>query len=90
MRRAYVTFWGDKRGPNGMPDPYRSYLIFASPWESPDGAIASIFPASGELYPVPPHVPVLQGGERAALDEAIERLKDLPVNRELKHNVDEY
>ena len=90
MKRAYVTFWGDTRGQQGMPDPYRSYLIFASPWESPDSAIASIFPVLGEICPVSPHVPVLKGGERAAIDEAIERLKELPANRGLKHHIDEY
>ena len=55
-----------------------------------DGAIASIFPVSGEICPVSPHVPVLKGGERAAMDEAIELLKELPANRGLKHHIDEY
>jgi hypothetical protein len=91
MERAYVRFWGNDRAEHGMPTPYRSYLIFSTKWkDTPDGAIASIFPVSGELCLIPPHVPVEKGGERAALEQAIERLRAFAPNQGLSHHVEEY
>ena len=64
---------------------YHAYWIVASPSEARGSAIATIVVLT-EDSPAPEslHVPVRSGGVKAALDQAEERVKDLPGNEGLR------
>ena len=84
MIKAVVKFFGAERDQFGMPVPYHSYLIVSSPWEMPGSGIASVVPLSVNAPLSKPHFPVLQGGERAAFDVALQALSHEPKNIGLK------
>jgi hypothetical protein len=84
MIRAVVKFWGNSKDIYGMPVPYHSYLVVASPWENSNDGIASIVKISTEAPLTKHHYPVLQGGERVAFDAAIDALKNEPGNKGLR------
>jgi len=83
MIKAVVKFWGPTRDAFGMPVPYLSYLVVASPWQSASDGVASVVPLSANSPMANQHYPVLQGGERAAFDAALTALKSLPGNTSL-------
>jgi hypothetical protein len=71
-----------------MPDPYQSYLVLASPWQTA-GGVASIVCVSGGKPLENPNILVSTGGERAAYRMALERLESLPENSGLEFASDE-
>ena len=75
MIKAVVKFWGTQNNQFGMPIPYHSYLVVASPWQSATDGVASVVPLSANAPLANQHYPVLQGGERAAFEAAISALK---------------
>ena len=83
MIKAVVKFWGAKQDTYGMPIPYHSYLVVASPWHSANDGVASVVPLSTAAPLTTPHYPVLKGGERAAFDASIAALKNEPKNKGL-------
>ncbi len=89
MIKAVVKFWGTQQGQYGMPDPYHSYLVVSSPWQTSGSGIATILPLTTDAPLTQKHVPVLQGGERGAFDDAIAALKREPKNAGLTSAVDE-
>ncbi|MBU3564187.1 hypothetical protein [Polynucleobacter sp. Tro8-14-1] len=84
MIKAVVKFFGAEQDQFGMPVPYHSYLVVSSPWEMLGSGIASVVPLSENAPLSKPHFPVLQGGERAALDVALQALSHEPKNIGLK------
>ena len=86
MIKAVVKFWGHEKNGFGMPVPFHSYLVVASPWQTPNGAVASIVPISADAPMSSGHFPVQQGGERAAFDAAVAALKADPRNSNLTHS----
>lgn len=84
MIKAVVKFFGAEKDQFGMPDPYHSYLVVSSPWETPDSGIASVIPISVNAPLLKSHFPVLKGGERAAFDIALQALSHEPKNAGLK------
>ena len=89
MIKAIVKFWGTTTGAHGLPNPYHSYLVLASPWQASDGGVASIVCVSGGVALENPNILVSAGGERAAYKIALERLKSLPENKGLESATDE-
>jgi len=83
MIKAIIKFWGAEQDEYGMPIPYHSYLVVASPWHSANDGVASVVPLSTGAPLSKPHYPVLKGGERAAFDAAVAALKDEPQNEGL-------
>lgn len=80
MIKAVVKFWGAQQNQFGMPDPYNSYFVVSSPWQTADGGVASVVPLSGNAPLSKQHFPVLQGGERSAFDAALKALASEPGN----------
>ncbi len=80
MIKAVVKFWGPQTNQFGMPTPYHSYLVVASPWQTATDGVASLVPLSTGAPLSNQHFPVLQGGERAAFDTAITALKAEKAN----------
>ncbi len=73
-----------------MPNPYYSYLVVASPWQTSQSGIASIVPLSGSnvvsnsgTAPVNSNHVDMSGGEKAAYDKAVKALKDAPSHKGL-------
>ena len=89
MIKAVAKFWGATKDAYGMPIPYHSYLIVASPWNGTNGGVASVVPLSTSAPLSTPHYPVLNGGERAAFDSAVKALKEETANSSLSFQVDE-
>lgn len=89
MIKAVVKFWGSTQDQYGMPIPYHSYLVVASPWHSATDGVASVVPLSIAAPLTTPHYPVLNGGERAAFDAAIAALTREPGNKGLTSQVHE-
>lgn len=90
MIKSVIKFFGTKTDQYGMPDPYYSYLVVASPWQTNDSGIASIVPLAGSnvvsnsvTAPVNSHHLDISGGERAAYDKAVKALKDAPSHKDL-------
>ncbi len=83
MIKAVVKFWGTEQDQFGMPKPYHSYLVVASPWQNPDSGIASVVPLSSAAPLSKPHHLVLKGGERVAFDAAVSALKAETANKNL-------
>lgn len=90
MIKAVVKFWGTTQDEYGMPVPYHSYLVVASPWYSANDGIASVLPLSTATPLKKSHYPVLNGGVRAAFNEAITALKSESENKELNFHMHEY
>jgi hypothetical protein len=90
MISATVWFYGEKIGDRGLPEPFRSYLIVASPWLGKGRAIASVVPLSINA-PEPPSrdFPVESGGQEAAFNAALEAIAKLPGNEGLNRSVDQ-
>lgn len=80
MIKAVVKFFGAEQDQFGMPVPYHSYLVVSSPWQTPNSGIASVVALSANAPLSKPHFPVLQGGERAAFDAALQALASEPNN----------
>jgi hypothetical protein len=80
MIKAVVKFYGAQQDQFGMPVPYHCYLVVSSPWLTPDSGIASVVSLSANAPLSKPHVPVMQGGERAAFDAALQALASEPNN----------
>ena len=85
MIKSVVKFFGTAMDQYGMPDPYYSYLVVASPWQTNDSGIASIVPlaqsnvvSNSVAAPVNPHHVEMAGGEKAAYDKAVNALKAAP------------
>ena len=79
MIKSHVKFWGSGQDAYGMPVPYHSYLIVASPWQT-NGGVASVVPITIDAPLARRHFPVLSGGERAAFDAALTALNVQPEN----------
>jgi len=82
MIKSVIKFFGTARNANGMPDPYFSYLVVASPWQDNGSGIATIISLSESSVlsianpaTVNPHHVELSGGEKAAYDKAVGALK---------------
>lgn len=82
MIKSVVKFFGTETDQYGMPIPYYSYLVVASPWQINDSGIASIVPlaqssvaSSSSVAPINPHHIEMSGGEKAAYDKAVNSLK---------------
>lgn len=80
MIKAVVKFYGTQQDQFGMPVPYHSYLVVSSPWQTPDSGIASVVSLSPNAPLSKPHFSVMRGGERAAIDAAIQALASEPKN----------
>lgn len=89
MIKAVVKFWGATQDEYGMPIPYHSYLVVASPWHSANDGVASVVPLSAGAPLSKLHYPVLKGGERASFDAALIALKSEPQNEGLTFHVHE-
>lgn len=89
MIKAVVQFWGSAQDQYGMPTPYHSYLVVASPWQSATDGVASVVPLSIAAPLTTTHFPVLTGGERAAFDAAIAALSGETGNEGLASQVHE-
>lgn len=90
MIRSVIMFWGSGFDGFGMPVPYHSYLVVASPFQSDHDGIASIISLSASSPLSQPHHRVQQGGPRAALESAITALRAEPGNSGLEqHRHDE-
>ncbi len=86
MIKAVVKFFGTEQDQFDMPVPYHSYLVVSSPWQTPDSGIASVVALSANAPLSNPHFPVLQGGERAAFEAALQALASEPNNAGLKQH----
>ncbi|TKV69147.1 hypothetical protein FDP08_14115 [Marinobacter panjinensis] len=85
MIKANVKFFGHEQDGYGMPKPYHSYLVVASPWEQQGSGVASVIPLSSDTPALdPPHKMSLQGGPEKAFDEVLVLLRGLPQNKGLK------
>ena len=89
MIKAVSKFWGSKIDQYGMPDPYHSYFVVASPWETPDSGVATVLSLSTNSPLSKPHFLVTAGGERAAFEAAISSLKGETKNAGLTHQTHE-
>lgn len=89
MIKANIKFFGDQQDEFGMPKPYHSYLVVASPWQQVDSGVASAIPLSSDAPPPnPAHKLVLQGGPDAAYEEMLLVLRSLSQNKGLKELID--
>lgn len=89
MIKANVKFFGDEQGDYGMPKPYHSYLVVASPWQQEGSGVASAIPLSSDApSPKPPHKMVLEGGPEQAYEEMLSELRSLSQNDGLKELID--
>ncbi len=79
MIKAVVKFFGAEQDHFGMPVPYHSYLVVSSPWQTPNSGIASVVALSANAPLSKPHL-LVQGGERAAFDAALQALASEPNN----------
>jgi hypothetical protein len=70
---------------NAVPREYHAYFVYASPWERPNFAIATIVSlVEGTPMPASGIVLVEEGGVLGALDKAEEIIRSLPANKGLK------
>lgn len=85
MIKANIKFFGKEKDEYGMPKPYHSYLVVASPWEEQGSGVASVIPLSSDAPALnPPHKLSLQGGPEKAYEEVLRLLRGLPQNKGLK------
>lgn len=89
MIKAVVKFWGAQKDQFGMPVPYHSYLVVASPWQTSDSGVASVVPLSVNAPMSQQHFLAQQGGERAAYDAAVKALASESKNNGLQHHAHE-
>jgi len=82
-------FWGQDRDQFGMPEPYNSYLVISSPWETKECGIASVVPISGNARLSKAQFLAERGGERAAFESAVASLKDEVSNTGLRFELQE-
>lgn len=89
MIKANVKFFGNQQNEYGMPNPYHSYLVISSPWQTDDSGVASAVPLSTDApKPNPPHKLVTSGGPQKAYEEMLDILRNLPQNKSLSELVD--
>jgi hypothetical protein len=86
MVKASVIFWGGQAA--GRLEPFRSYLVIASSWQTPGSGVASVLLIGGDVPPSQSYHLVLQGGEEEAFNQAIIALKNLPANRKLQCQIE--
>ena len=89
MIKAVVSFSGDKVDDFGMPMPYHSYLIVATPWRNPGTGAASIVPLSLMAPKARDHVFVVHDGERGAFEAAVKEISRQPGNQSLQIDLHE-
>jgi hypothetical protein len=89
MIKAVAKFWGTGRDQSGMPEPYNSYLVISSPWETQECGIASVVPISGSARLSKSQFLADRGGERAAFESAITSLKGELSNAGLRFELQE-
>lgn len=79
-----MKFFGTKKDQYGMPVPFHSYFVVASPWQSDGSGVASAVPLSiAAPAPNPPHKLELQGGPEKAFEAMLEILRLLPKNQRI-------
>ena len=84
MIKANVKFFGAEKDQYGMPTPYHSYFVVASPWQSEDSGVASaVSLSSAAPTPNPPHKLVLHGGPEKAFEAMVDVLRALSANQGL-------
>lgn len=90
MIKSVVKFFGSRTDAYGMPEPYYSYLVVASPWKTNDSGIASIVPLTqsnvvSDAYSAPVHLHHMElaGGEKAAYEKAVNALKAAEAHADL-------
>jgi len=89
MIKANIKFYGEEKDQYGMPKPYNSYLVVASPWQMVDSGVASAIPLSGDApAPNPPHKISTTGGSEKAYKLMLEVLRNLPKNKGLNELID--
>lgn len=72
-----------------MPEPYYSYLIVSSPWETSASGVASVIAMSEDTPQLtPPHKLVKSGGPEKAYEEMLGALRNLPQNKGLRELID--
>lgn len=85
MNKASVKFFGKKHDEYGMPIPFHSYLILASPWNKQGSGFAEAVVLSSETPELNPSVLIVQdGGPSKAVDNLIGKLRELPENAGLQ------
>ena len=89
MIRGVIKFWGSQIDGYGMPVPYHSYFVVASPWRSPHSGVASVVALATNAPLSKQHFLAQTGGERAAFDAATTWLKAEQRNQNLTHQIDE-
>lgn len=87
MKKAVVKFWGSGADAYGMPTPYHSYYVVASPWNSPGSGIASVVPLSTNAPLSRQHFLATSGGEDTAFNEAVTALEKESGNATLKKHI---
>lgn len=89
MIKANVKFFGEQLSEYGMPSPYYSYFIVASPWQKKDSGVATILPLTAESpAPNPPHKIVLKGGAESAYQEMLTVLRLMSQHQGLSELID--
>ena len=82
MIKSVVKFFGTGTDQFGMPHPFYSYLVVASPWQAKDSGVATILPLTQpnvvSASTTAPHHVAMAGGEQAAYDKALAALKEAP------------
>ena len=88
MIKANVKFFGTENDKFGMPIPYHSYLVVATPWQEKDSGVASVMAVSSNSpLPDSPHEIARKGGEEAAYNEMLSKLRQMSQNSDLKELV---
>jgi hypothetical protein len=89
MIKANVKFYGKETGQFGMPKPYNSYLVVASPWQINNSGVATAMPLSGDApAPNPPHKISQSGGPEKAYEDMLDILRNLTENKGLQELID--
>ena len=85
MIKASVKFYGNTKDDLGMPSPYHSYLVIASPWLEPGSGIASVMGVTANS-PLPDHHHEIarSGGEQAAYERLLNKLREMEENSGLQ------
>jgi hypothetical protein len=86
MVKASVIFWGDQVA--GQLEPFQSYLVVASPWQTAGSGVASVLLIGGNVPAPQPYYLAVQGGEEQAFKQAVDALKALPANNGLNCQIE--
>ena len=89
MIKASIKFFGDSKNEYGMPNPYYTYFVVASPWQTENSGVATVLPLSAEsVAPNPPHKLVLAGGAEKAYEEVLSALRAMNQHHGLCELID--